>query len=161
MDGYSHRFESTIGRDNKPQKKKGTSHHSSTSYDDGERKPKFVSMATKTACKKSVSVQVKQVICRLPGCNDIVFKSQQQQVNSALGRGWWFTVLKQSRMSLLSQMPSMTACTEWAGHITHKKRLQEPFSFQYITLYRCITVLECWVEALSLNADLDSLITWH
>lgn len=43
MDSYSHRFESTAGRDNKTQKKKGF--HHSTSYDEGERKPKFVSMA--------------------------------------------------------------------------------------------------------------------
>lgn len=88
MDSYSHRFESTIGRDNKPQKKKGTSHYSSTSYDDGERKPKFVSMAKK-ACKKDLCASEASVvmICTLPACNDIVFNSQQQQVNNALGRG--------------------------------------------------------------------------
>lgn len=90
MDGYGHRFESTIGRDNKPQKKKGTSYHSSTSYDDGERKPKFVSMATKEACKKKTDLCASEasvvMICRLPGCNT-VFNSQQQQVNHTLGRG--------------------------------------------------------------------------
>uniref|UniRef100_A0A671XVR8 Diaphanous-related formin 3 n=1 Tax=Sparus aurata TaxID=8175 RepID=A0A671XVR8_SPAAU len=41
MDGFSQRFESTAGRDSKPQKKKGPAHHSTSSYDEGERKPKF------------------------------------------------------------------------------------------------------------------------
>ncbi|XP_029282034.1 protein diaphanous homolog 3-like isoform X2 [Cottoperca gobio] len=41
MDSYSHRFESTTGRDSKPQKKKGSSNHN-TCYDDGDRKPKFL-----------------------------------------------------------------------------------------------------------------------
>lgn len=41
MESYSQRFESTTGRDSKSQKKKG----STSSYtDDGDRKPKFVSM---------------------------------------------------------------------------------------------------------------------
>ncbi|XP_031702229.1 protein diaphanous homolog 3 [Anarrhichthys ocellatus] len=40
MDGYSQRFESSTGRDGKPQKKKGSS-NPSTCYDDGDRKPKF------------------------------------------------------------------------------------------------------------------------
>lgn len=46
MDSFSQRFESTAGRDSnvKPQKKKGYAHHSTSSYDEGERKPKFVSM---------------------------------------------------------------------------------------------------------------------
>lgn len=47
MDGFSQRFESTAGRDSKPQKKKGPAHHSTSSYDEGERKPKFVSMTHK------------------------------------------------------------------------------------------------------------------
>nr|XP_046246899.1 protein diaphanous homolog 3-like isoform X5 [Scatophagus argus] len=41
MDSYSQRFESTSGRDNKHQKKKGSSNHSTQCYDEGERKPKF------------------------------------------------------------------------------------------------------------------------
>ncbi|XP_076586660.1 protein diaphanous homolog 3-like [Chaetodon auriga] len=41
MDSYSQRFESTTGRDGKCQKKKGSSHHSTSCYDEGERKPKF------------------------------------------------------------------------------------------------------------------------
>ncbi|XP_070824516.1 protein diaphanous homolog 3-like [Chaetodon trifascialis] len=41
MDNYSQRFESTTGRDSKCQKKKGSSHHSTLCYDEGERKPKF------------------------------------------------------------------------------------------------------------------------
>ncbi|XP_044208402.1 protein diaphanous homolog 3-like isoform X2 [Thunnus albacares] len=42
MDSYSQRFESTTGRDSKSQKKKGfSSHHGSSSYDEGDRKPKF------------------------------------------------------------------------------------------------------------------------
>ncbi|XP_059208190.1 protein diaphanous homolog 3-like [Centropristis striata] len=40
MDSYSHRFESTTGRDSKSQKKKGSSNHN-TCHDDGDRKPKF------------------------------------------------------------------------------------------------------------------------
>ncbi|KAI3377529.1 hypothetical protein L3Q82_008695 [Scortum barcoo] len=40
MDSYSQRFEATTGRESKSQKKKGFPHHS-TSYDDGDRKPKF------------------------------------------------------------------------------------------------------------------------
>ncbi|XP_042341662.1 LOW QUALITY PROTEIN: protein diaphanous homolog 3-like [Plectropomus leopardus] len=40
MDSYSQRFESTTGRDSKPQKKKGSSNHN-TCYDEGDRKPKF------------------------------------------------------------------------------------------------------------------------
>uniref|UniRef100_A0A4W6D6J6 Diaphanous-related formin 3 n=1 Tax=Lates calcarifer TaxID=8187 RepID=A0A4W6D6J6_LATCA len=39
MDSYSQRFES--GRDSKSQKKKGSSHHSTACYDEGDRKPKF------------------------------------------------------------------------------------------------------------------------
>ncbi|XP_039988200.1 protein diaphanous homolog 3-like isoform X2 [Xiphias gladius] len=39
MDSYSQRFES--GRDSKSQKKKGSSHHSTSCYDEGDRKPKF------------------------------------------------------------------------------------------------------------------------
>nr|XP_046246890.1 protein diaphanous homolog 3-like isoform X4 [Scatophagus argus] len=42
MDSYSQRFESTSGRDNKHQKKKGSSNHSTQCYDEGERKPKFL-----------------------------------------------------------------------------------------------------------------------
>ncbi|CAJ1049539.1 protein diaphanous homolog 3-like isoform X2 [Xyrichtys novacula] len=38
MEGYSQRFESTTGRDSKSQKKKGSS---TSSYEDGDRKPKF------------------------------------------------------------------------------------------------------------------------
>uniref|UniRef100_UPI0037E855E0 protein diaphanous homolog 3-like n=1 Tax=Semicossyphus pulcher TaxID=241346 RepID=UPI0037E855E0 len=38
MDSYSQRFENTTGRDGKPQKKKGSS---TSSYEDGDRKPKF------------------------------------------------------------------------------------------------------------------------
>uniref|UniRef100_A0A8C4EUY6 Diaphanous-related formin 3 n=1 Tax=Dicentrarchus labrax TaxID=13489 RepID=A0A8C4EUY6_DICLA len=41
MDSYSQRLESTTGRDSKSQKKKGSSHHSTSCYDEGERKPKF------------------------------------------------------------------------------------------------------------------------
>lgn len=41
MDSYSQRFETPAGREGKGQKKKG---HNSSYYDDGERKPKFVSM---------------------------------------------------------------------------------------------------------------------
>ncbi|XP_036950610.1 protein diaphanous homolog 3-like isoform X1 [Acanthopagrus latus] len=41
MDSFSQRFESTAGRDSKPQKKKGSALHSTSSYDEGERKPKF------------------------------------------------------------------------------------------------------------------------
>ncbi|KAM8762962.1 protein diaphanous homolog 3-like isoform 3-T4 [Acanthopagrus schlegelii] len=41
MDSFSQRFESTTGRDSKPQKKKGSALHSTSSYDEGERKPKF------------------------------------------------------------------------------------------------------------------------
>ncbi|XP_073319852.1 protein diaphanous homolog 3-like [Pagrus major] len=41
MDSFSQRFESTTGRDSKPQKKKGSAPHSTSSYDEGERKPKF------------------------------------------------------------------------------------------------------------------------
>lgn len=44
MDGYGQRFDSIAGRDNKAQKKK-PSNHSSSYYEDGERKPKFVSLA--------------------------------------------------------------------------------------------------------------------
>uniref|UniRef100_A0A8C4EV74 Diaphanous-related formin 3 n=1 Tax=Dicentrarchus labrax TaxID=13489 RepID=A0A8C4EV74_DICLA len=42
MDSYSQRLESTTGRDSKSQKKKGSSHHSTSCYDEGERKPKFL-----------------------------------------------------------------------------------------------------------------------
>ncbi|XP_036950617.1 protein diaphanous homolog 3-like isoform X5 [Acanthopagrus latus] len=42
MDSFSQRFESTAGRDSKPQKKKGSALHSTSSYDEGERKPKFL-----------------------------------------------------------------------------------------------------------------------
>ncbi|KAM8762961.1 protein diaphanous homolog 3-like isoform 2-T3 [Acanthopagrus schlegelii] len=42
MDSFSQRFESTTGRDSKPQKKKGSALHSTSSYDEGERKPKFL-----------------------------------------------------------------------------------------------------------------------
>uniref|UniRef100_A0A3Q3F679 Uncharacterized protein n=1 Tax=Labrus bergylta TaxID=56723 RepID=A0A3Q3F679_9LABR len=38
MESYSQRFESTTGRDSKPQKKKGSS---TSSYEEGDRKPKF------------------------------------------------------------------------------------------------------------------------
>ncbi|CAG5857854.1 unnamed protein product [Menidia menidia] len=41
MDSYSQRFESTTGRDGKPQKKKGISYHSTSCNDEGDRKPKF------------------------------------------------------------------------------------------------------------------------
>ncbi|XP_044051300.1 protein diaphanous homolog 3-like [Siniperca chuatsi] len=41
MDSYSQRFESTTGRDSKSQKKKGSSNHSTSCYDEGDRKPKF------------------------------------------------------------------------------------------------------------------------
>ncbi|XP_053192363.1 protein diaphanous homolog 3-like [Scomber japonicus] len=42
MDSYSQRFESNTGRDSKSQKKKGLSSlHGSSSYDEGDRKPKF------------------------------------------------------------------------------------------------------------------------
>ncbi|KAM9366254.1 protein diaphanous homolog 3-like [Symphorus nematophorus] len=41
MDSYSQRFDSTTGRESKSQKKKGSSHHSTSCYDEGERKPKF------------------------------------------------------------------------------------------------------------------------
>ncbi|XP_070787259.1 protein diaphanous homolog 3-like [Enoplosus armatus] len=41
MDSYSQRFESTTGRDSKSQKKKGSSHHSTSCSDEGDRKPKF------------------------------------------------------------------------------------------------------------------------
>lgn len=44
MDSYSQRFDSTTGRDSKSQKKKGSSNNSTSYYDDGDRKPKFVSM---------------------------------------------------------------------------------------------------------------------
>ncbi|KAM8762963.1 protein diaphanous homolog 3-like isoform 4-T5 [Acanthopagrus schlegelii] len=44
MDSFSQRFESTTGRDSKPQKKKGSALHSTSSYDEGERKPKFGSL---------------------------------------------------------------------------------------------------------------------
>ncbi|XP_056235641.1 protein diaphanous homolog 3-like isoform X1 [Seriola aureovittata] len=39
MESYSQRFES--GRDSKSQKKKGSSHHTASCYDEGDRKPKF------------------------------------------------------------------------------------------------------------------------
>ncbi|XP_069030600.1 protein diaphanous homolog 3-like [Embiotoca jacksoni] len=42
MDSYSQRFESTTGRDSKAQKKKGSSHHGASYYDEGDRKPKFL-----------------------------------------------------------------------------------------------------------------------
>ncbi|XP_055363407.1 protein diaphanous homolog 3-like isoform X2 [Betta splendens] len=42
MDSYSHRFDSTTGRDSKSQKKKGSSHLSTSCYDEGDRKPKFL-----------------------------------------------------------------------------------------------------------------------
>ncbi|KAM7405962.1 hypothetical protein PAMP_000371 [Pampus punctatissimus] len=42
MDSYSQRFESTTGRDSKSHKKKGFSHHGTSSYDEGDRKPKFL-----------------------------------------------------------------------------------------------------------------------
>lgn len=42
MDSYGHRFDSITGRDSKTQKKKSSNH--SSYYEDGERKPKFVSM---------------------------------------------------------------------------------------------------------------------
>lgn len=45
MDSYSQRFDSTTGRDSKSQKKKGLSHLSTSCYDEGDRKPKFVSIA--------------------------------------------------------------------------------------------------------------------
>ncbi|XP_008273742.1 protein diaphanous homolog 3 [Stegastes partitus] len=41
MDSYSQRFDSTAGRDSKSQKKKGSSNHSTSCYDEGDRKPKF------------------------------------------------------------------------------------------------------------------------
>ncbi|XP_068586386.1 protein diaphanous homolog 3-like [Cebidichthys violaceus] len=41
MDGYSQRFESSTGRDGKPQKKKGST-NPNTWNDDGDRKPKFL-----------------------------------------------------------------------------------------------------------------------
>uniref|UniRef100_A0AAQ5XY91 Diaphanous-related formin 3 n=1 Tax=Amphiprion ocellaris TaxID=80972 RepID=A0AAQ5XY91_AMPOC len=41
MDSYGQRFDSTTGRDSKPQKKKGFSNHSNSCYDEGDRKPKF------------------------------------------------------------------------------------------------------------------------
>ncbi|XP_035507918.1 protein diaphanous homolog 3-like [Morone saxatilis] len=41
MDSYSQRLDSTTGRDSKREKKKGSSHHSTSCYDEGERKPKF------------------------------------------------------------------------------------------------------------------------
>lgn len=43
MDSYGHRFDSVNGRDSKTYKKKSSNH--SSYYEDGERKPKFVSMA--------------------------------------------------------------------------------------------------------------------
>ncbi|KAM3626177.1 uncharacterized protein V6R79_024140 [Siganus canaliculatus] len=42
MDSHSQRFDSTNGRDSKSQKKKGFSYNSTSSYDEGERKPKFL-----------------------------------------------------------------------------------------------------------------------
>ncbi|XP_054869567.1 protein diaphanous homolog 3-like isoform X2 [Amphiprion ocellaris] len=42
MDSYGQRFDSTTGRDSKPQKKKGFSNHSNSCYDEGDRKPKFL-----------------------------------------------------------------------------------------------------------------------
>ncbi|XP_038556835.1 protein diaphanous homolog 3-like isoform X3 [Micropterus salmoides] len=42
MDSYSQRFESTAGRDSKLQKKKGSSQNSTSCYDEGDRKPKFL-----------------------------------------------------------------------------------------------------------------------
>lgn len=44
MDGYGQRFESIAGRENKAHKKK-SSNHTSSYYEDGDRKPKFVSLA--------------------------------------------------------------------------------------------------------------------
>ncbi|XP_070683835.1 protein diaphanous homolog 3-like [Pempheris klunzingeri] len=41
MDSYSQRFEPASGRDSKSQKKKGSSHHGTACYDEGDRKPKF------------------------------------------------------------------------------------------------------------------------
>ncbi|KAM4744231.1 protein diaphanous homolog 3-like isoform 3-T3 [Anableps anableps] len=41
MESYSQRFESTTGRDNKSQKKKG-SYNSTSGFDEGDRKPKFL-----------------------------------------------------------------------------------------------------------------------
>ncbi|XP_041847658.1 protein diaphanous homolog 3-like isoform X2 [Melanotaenia boesemani] len=41
MDSYSQRFETTTTREVKSQKKKGSSHHSTSCYDEGDRKPKF------------------------------------------------------------------------------------------------------------------------
>ncbi|XP_047220118.1 protein diaphanous homolog 3-like isoform X2 [Girardinichthys multiradiatus] len=41
MESYNQRFESTSGRDNKPQKKKG-SHNSTSGFEEGDRKPKFL-----------------------------------------------------------------------------------------------------------------------
>ena len=43
MDSYGHRFDSITGRDSKSHKKKSSNH--SSYYEDGERKPKFVSLA--------------------------------------------------------------------------------------------------------------------
>ncbi|MED6243553.1 hypothetical protein ATANTOWER_022280, partial [Ataeniobius toweri] len=41
MESYNQRFESTSGRDSKPQKKKG-SQNSTSGFEEGDRKPKFL-----------------------------------------------------------------------------------------------------------------------